>query len=57
MHAAEGRIPASLPALVSVCLDAALGQADPFPVWKAKASIEVGASSLSPATAASQGRA
>lgn len=26
------KIPASFPALVSVCLDAALGQADPFAV-------------------------
>lgn len=57
MHAAEGKVPTSLSALLSVCLDAALGQADPFPVWTAKASIWVGAFSLSPATAASQGTA
>lgn len=42
MHAAEGKIPASLPVLISACMDAALGQADPFPVWKAKTSVQVG---------------
>lgn len=57
MHAAQGKIPTSLPALVSVCLDAALGQPDPFPVWKVKASIEIGACTLSLASAESQGRA
>ena len=42
MHAAEGKIPASLPALISVCTDATLGRADPVLVWKAKGSVQVG---------------